>query len=121
MRMAANWDMTPSTRHQSRFGGWVIVALPAVPICARARHRANTAIFGVVHAVMLSLRFPQRDHVRLYQVYRERDVFSPPNFLDVQKHSGARSAAALDGGGFLISGQSEHHVGESHRIVLTYR
>jgi predicted permease len=68
---------------------------------------ANSAIFSVVNSVLLKpLPFPRSDRlVGLFQVWEGKDdVFSAPNFLDVQKRSQTLdSAAAYD----------------SHRFVLT--
>ena len=68
---------------------------------------ANSAIFSVVDGVLLKpLPFPEPTHlVGLFQVWDGKaDVFSPPNFLDVQKRTQTLEAAAAY---------------QAHRFVLT--
>src|SRR5262249_47280816 len=58
---------------------------------------ANSAIFSVVDGVLLKpLPFPAPDRlVGLFQVWQGKDdVFSPPNFLDVQKQTKTLEASA---------------------------
>ena len=68
---------------------------------------ANSAIFGVVDSVLLKpLPFPDADRlVGLFQVWEgKRDVFSPANFLDVQKRTQTlESAAAYDDHRFVLT------------------
>ena len=69
---------------------------------------ANSAIFSVVNGVLLKpLPFPQPARlVGLFQVWEgHEDVFSPPNFLDVQKRTKTLEAAAAY---------------DAHRFVLTH-
>ena len=77
---------------------------------------ATSAIFSVVHAVLLQpLPFPQSDRVvGLFQVWEgKRDVFTSPNFLDVQARARSFSSAAA----YSTSSATLTNAGDPARVV----
>jgi putative ABC transport system permease protein len=77
---------------------------------------ANTAIFSVVNAVLLTpLPFPQSDRlVGVFHVWKGNRVeFSPPNFLDVQSRATTLSHVA----GYNTSGMTITNAGDAARLT----
>ncbi|MDQ3172032.1 MAG: ABC transporter permease [Acidobacteriota bacterium] len=77
---------------------------------------ATSAIFSVVHAVLLTpLPFPDAD--RLVGVYQTsdgtREVFTPPNFLDMR----SRSTTLASAGAFTTSGVTLTNAGDPARLI----
>ena len=77
---------------------------------------ATSAIFSVVHAVLLTpLPFP--DASRLVGVYQtsegSREVFTPPNFLDMR----AQSKTLASAGAYTTSGVTLTNAGDPARLI----
>jgi putative ABC transport system permease protein len=72
---------------------------------------ATSAIFSVVNGVLLKpLAFPDASRVvGLYQVWEgKREVYSPPNFIDVEAHAKSfLSAAAYSSNGLTLTGAGD--------------
>ncbi|HET6277615.1 MAG TPA: ABC transporter permease, partial [Candidatus Polarisedimenticolia bacterium] len=89
-------DFKYSLRMLGRTPGFTAVALLTVALGIGA----NTAIFSVVNAVLLR-PLPFGEPERIVSVWTtsrirgvEREVFSPPNFLDLEEQSETLEAAA---------------------------
>ncbi len=72
---------------------------------------ANTAIFGVLHAVLIR-ELPYRDPARIVRVEELSEKggmgVSPPNFIDFQQQNRSfEKLAAYTGGSFVLTGGSE--------------
>jgi predicted permease len=98
-------DVGYAVRRLRQAPGFTLVAVATLALGIGA----TSAIFSVVHAVLLSpLPFPEAD--RLVQVAQTWEghpvVHSPQNFLDVAAQSTSFSGlAALDSSGFTLTGQ----------------
>lgn len=100
-------DVRLAARRLIRTPGYTLVALLTMALGIGA----TSAIFSVVHAVLLApLPFSQPDRlVGVYQVWEgSRDVFAPPNFLDLEARTTTLAAmGAYDTGGATLTGAGE--------------
>jgi putative ABC transport system permease protein len=98
-------DLSYAVRRLRQAPGFTLVAAATLALGIGA----TSAIFSVVNAVLLRpLPFPESDRlVRVAQTWKGRPaVYSPQNFLDVERQSTAFSGlAAIDGGGVSLTGQ----------------
>jgi putative ABC transport system permease protein len=103
--------------------GWAVrrlIAAPAFTLVAVVTLAlgigATSAIFSVVNGVLLEpLAFPQSDRVvGLFQIWEgKRDVFAPPNFLDVE----ARAKSFASAAGYYSTGVTLTNAGDPVRLT----
>jgi putative ABC transport system permease protein len=100
-------DLAYAFRRLRQAPGFTLVAVATLALGIGA----NTAIFSVVNGVLLKpLPYPGSERlVAVSQVWEgKREVYSPPNFLDVQSQSTSfESIAAYGGGEATLTGQGE--------------
>ena len=98
-------DLLYALRRLRQAPGFALVAIATLALGIGA----NSAIFTVVHAVLLSpLPFNEPDRlVMVSQVWQGRPtVYSPQNFLDMEAAAQSfESLAAIDGGGVTLTGR----------------
>ncbi|HET9371317.1 MAG TPA: ABC transporter permease [Vicinamibacterales bacterium] len=107
LREAITRDVRLAVRRLRLAPGFTLVAALTLALGIGA----NTAIFSVVYGVLLKpLPFPESDRVvGVFHVWEgRRAVFSPPNFLDMQKRVTTLSAVgAYDTGGVVLTGAGD--------------
>jgi len=98
-------DLLYALRRLRQAPGFTVVAIATLALGIGA----NSAIFSVVHAVLLSpLPFNEPDRlVMVSQIWEGRPtVYSPQNFLDMEAAAQSfESLAAVDGGGVTLTGR----------------
>jgi predicted permease len=96
-------DLVYALRRLRQAPGFSLVAIATLALGIGA----NSAIFSIVNAVLLEpLPFDEPENlVRVSQTWKgEGDVYSPPNFLDVEEAAGSFEAlAAFDTGGVTLT------------------
>jgi putative ABC transport system permease protein len=106
------WDVRVGARRLFRAPGFTAVTVLTLALGIGA----NCAIFSVVNGVLLKpLPFPESDRlVSLAQVWEgKNDVFSPPNFIDVEKRAKTLAAAAA----YNTSGKTLTGAGDPARLT----
>jgi putative ABC transport system permease protein len=106
-------DLRVASRRLLAARGFTLVALLTLALGIGA----TTAIFSVVYGVLLKpLPFPRADRlVGMYQIWEgKRDVYSPPNFLDVE----SRVTTLESAGAYTEDGVTLTNAGDPIRLTV---